>query len=310
MAKKCPPSSLIPTPCDCRKNCVRRGSYFRESDKKRIQRFLCRRCGSGFSEATFDICFNQKKRQYNLMIAKLLSGGYSQRRSALDLVLNRKTIVKKFLFLGNLALERLPILQQSLKKVSVMQFDDMETFEHSKLKPLSITLAVEEGFRRILGFQVSEMPAKGLLTKKAILKYGPRKDKRARARDLLFQEIKPYLKEDVIIKSDQNPHYPTSVKKHFPNATHFTFKGRRGCVVGQGELKRGGHDPLFSLNHTCAMLRDNIKRLARRTWCTTKKKERLLLNIAIYAANHNLRLIKPQVEFTELGDFLLPPYPR
>jgi hypothetical protein len=47
--------------------------------------------------------------------------------------------------------------------------------------------------------------------------------------------------------------------------------------VGQGELKRGGFDPLFSLNHTAAMFRDRLKRLSHRTWCTTKRPDRLQL---------------------------------
>jgi len=47
-----------------------------------------------------------------------------------------------------------------------------------------------------------------------------------------------------------------------------TTKGRRECVVGQGELKGGGFDPLFSLNHTCAMIRAHVSRLFRRTWNT------------------------------------------
>ena len=32
-----------------------------------------------------------------------------------------------------------------------------------------------------------------------------------------------------------------------------TTKGRRGCVIGQGELKRGGYDPLFALNLNYAL---------------------------------------------------------
>jgi hypothetical protein len=57
--------------------------------------------------------------------------------------------------------------------------------------------------------------------------------------------------------------------------------------VGQGELKRGGFDPLFSLNHTAAMFRDRLKRLSRRTWCTTKRPDRLQLLLDLYAWYHN-----------------------
>jgi hypothetical protein len=95
---------------------------------------------------------------------------------------------------------------------------------------------------------------------------------------------------DVTLKSDECPRYPPLVRAVVPWATHVTFKGRRGCVVGQGELKAGGFDPLFSLNHTCAMQRDKVKRLSRRTWCTTKKPERLQHLADLFAYFHTERL--------------------
>jgi hypothetical protein len=51
-----------------------------------------------------------------------------------------------------------------------------------------------------------------------------------------------------------------------PNAVHIRKKSRRACVAGQGELKKGGHDPMFPLNHKAAMLRANVNRLIRKTW--------------------------------------------
>jgi len=225
------------------------------------------------------------------MIFCLLAGGYSQRRTAFDVQINRKTVERKFIIMGMQALMLVPFINRKrTEAVSNLQFDDMETFEHSKCKPLSITLAVEQGTRKILGFRVSKMPAKGKLAWVARKKYGYRADERSRARKSLFEELKPFINHDTIIKSDMNPHYPLDVEKEFPGCVHEVFKGRRGCVVGQGELKRGGYDPLFSLNHTCAMLRANINRLFRRTWCTTKLQERLSMHIAIYALYHNLVL--------------------
>ncbi len=44
------------------------------------------------------------------------------------------------------------------------------------------------------------------------------------------------------------------IKAILDPSSHQRFKGRRGCIVGQGELKVGGFDPLFSLNHTYAMI--------------------------------------------------------
>lgn len=168
----------------------------------------------------------------------------------------------------------------------------METFEHSKLKPLSITLAVEHPSRRILGFAVSQMPAKGPLALRSRAKYGPRKDERKLGRDRLFSELKQVVAPDAIIESDLNPHYPATVRKYFPNALYKLHKGQRGSIVGQGELKKIRFDPLFSLNHTCAMKRHSIPRLVRRTWTTTKLTARLVDHLAIYAEFHNYELIE------------------
>ena len=200
--------------------------------------------------------------------------------------------LRKSIYLGKISRSELLATNLSQPKCSVVEFDDQETSEHSKCKPLSITLAVESKTRRILGFEVSQFHAKGHLAKIALKKYGPRKDTRALGRKRLFTALKELVSETATFKSDQNPFYPTDLKKHFPRAQHVAFKGERGSIVGQGELKRVRFDPLFSLNHTCAMTRANMNRLFRRTWCTTKLPERLADHFAIYAVYHN-EMLKP-----------------
>jgi hypothetical protein len=151
---------------------------------------------------------------------------------------------------------------------------------------------VEEKSRKIVGLSVASMPASGPLAKLARRKYGPRKDLRAQEASRLLAQAKPRLHpERLTISTDQKLAYPFWLKTHFPYARHKAYKGRRGCIVGQGELKKVGFDPLFSLNHTAAMIRANVNRLARRTWCTTKRPDRLLAHLYLYAAFHNSVLI-------------------
>jgi len=287
MIPDCPYCLKQPAKSELRPKVIRNGRFYRKSDARTVQRLRCLTCGKGFSFATLHPCYRQNKRQKNEPLRKLLCSGVSQRRAAIILNLSRTTVVRKFLFLARQAQLRLEEYSKSKPQATVIEFDDMETFEHSKCKPLSITLAVVSKERRILGFEVSRMPAKGPLAKIALKKYGPRPDERPRARRRLFKKIKPYIHVEALIKSDENPHYPIDVKRCFPHSIHKTYKGRRGCVVGQGELKRGGFDPLFSLNHTCAKLRADINRLFRRTWCTTKKPERLAAHLTIYSVFHN-----------------------
>ena len=273
---------------------VRIGFFVRKADRKRIQRFKCLICLKSYSKASSDPCFRQQKRHFNQTIFQLFASNHSQRRMAYTLKLNRKTIKRKFIFLGLQAKHQLKTFNRIFEKSDVIEFDDLETFEHTKCKPLSVTMAVEEKTRRILGFSVSKMPAKGRLAKISLKKYGPRIDERPHGRKLLFTELQNLVSESVVIKSDQNPHYDKDVKSFFPKSNYVTSKGGRGCIVGQGELKKLGFDPLFSLNHTFAKLRGDINRLARKTWCTTKLPERLELHLAIAALHHNQQLLLPK----------------
>ena len=281
-------------PAGCRTHFKKAGHFHRKWDRARIQRYRCLKCGRFFSDSTDTLCFRQQKPDLNSSVLHLICSSTALRRIALILRVNRKTAVRKGNFLAKMGAEYLKNLSQTYGPFQEIQFDDMETHEHSKWKPLSITIAVSQKRKKrlILGVQVSQMPAKGKLAALARKKYGPRKDQRAQGRARLFQDLKPLVCDDAIIRSDQNPHYVEDVRKHFPSCTHKTHKGRRGCIVGQGELKRGGYDVLFTLNHTFAMIRDNLKRLGRRTWCTTKKAERLQGQLGIYALYHNEFLLK------------------
>lgn len=205
--------------------------------------------------------------------------------------LNRKTVVRKFIFMAERAKIKLERLNKQRSLITQLEFDDLETFEHTKCKPLSVTLAVEHPSRWIIGYEVSQIPARGLLSKISLRKYGKREDKRSFARSKLFGRIQKQLADNALIKSDMNPHYVADVKIFFPRCLHLRYKGRFGRDVGQGELKAGGFDPLFSLNHTFAMARYRISRLIRKTWNTTKKMERLDLHLALMSLHHNLSLV-------------------
>jgi hypothetical protein len=270
---------------------VKAGRFWRSSIGQWSQRFLCANCRLRFSRATFHRCYRQKKRQMNNEVIKHLASGVSERRTARILSINRKTVARKVRFLGFHARVHLTEVNRSLPKVASLQFDDMETIEHTKMKPLSVSLAVETDTRRILGFEISRMPASGKLAKKSLGKYGKRRDERRRGRIRLLRRIRPFVSDGAVIRSDENPHYIGDMKRLLPRAEHLRFKGRKPRDHGLGELKQGAFDPLFSLNHTAAMLRYGIANLIRKTWCTTKKAERLADRIAIYVMYHNLELI-------------------
>lgn len=271
---------------------IKYGYFKRRSDSKRIQRYKCLHCGHSFSGATESDLFGQKKRRINYQVYYLLVSGVSQRRAARFLNVNKTTIVRKFRFMADklVKLNTKPNFFLPNESVRQIQFDHMESFEHSKLKPLSILLIVDKPSRKILAADVCVSPAKGLLVKKSLKKYGKRKDQRTHRMHEIFKKIHKIYPNIEQIESDQSPLYKPVVKTYYPQISYKQYKGRRGCVTGRGELKSGGFDPLFSLNHTAASLRENVNRLFRKTWCTTKDKNELQRHIDLYIHYHNTKL--------------------
>jgi hypothetical protein len=275
---------------------VRRGFFSRISDLRLLQRFLCKTCRRSFSEASFSPCYGQKRRTLNEPIRSLLGSGSTLRRIARNLRTDRKTVTRKMLFLETLADARQQELLSSLEeagiKIGSLQFDEMETFEHTKCKPLSIPMVVLPGSRKILALDVCQMPASGRLAEISRRKYGPRPDERADAAHRVLSRVKGLLDptQPPKILTDQKPQYPSWLRRALGDVEHRAYKGRRPRAAGLGELKKGGYDPLFSYNHTAAMIRANVSRLFRKTWNTTKRRDRLRAHLAVYADFHNFEL--------------------
>jgi hypothetical protein len=147
---------------------------------------------------------------------------------------------------------------------------------------------VDEKEREILSYAVAQMPAKGKIAVISRKKYGYRKDLRQKGWETILTEARQTLAYGCSITSDCHKMYPVMIARHLPDdVIHIQTKSRRASVAGQGEMKMGAFDPLFSLNHTAAMLRANINRLIRKTWCTTKRPDRLRCHIGMYVYWHN-----------------------
>lgn len=275
---------------------IKDGSFFRKDDSKLIQRFRCKSCKTRFSSATMTDTFRQKRRRINRPLLRLLSSGVSLRRSAILLGVHRKTIERKLPFLAKRSRkENEKILSKLKGRIFNIQIDDLITKENSKLKPLSVSIAVDEDRRTILALEVSRIPAFGHLADLARKKYGHRRDEHIDGLIQLFQKVAPLVSEEVSVKSDEHQRYPALVLTYLPKARHIKFKSERGCVAGQGELKKVRFDPLFIVNHTCALLRANVNRLIRKTWCTTKDPAKLKNHLEIFQYYHNQSLIRKKL---------------
>lgn len=284
MKKSCPK-------CSASENrIVKYGFFKRRSDSKSIQRFKCLDCKNHFSGATFSKNYRQRKRRLNFQIFKDYGSNVSQRRMALKLNTTRNTIARKIKIV---ALQCKDFSEAWLEGqiFNELQFDDLETIEHTKYKPVSIPVVVTKK-REILGFEVARIPAKGHLAKFSRKKYGFRPNEAPRARERLLAKLTPNISQSASFECDEHPHYPEVIAKYYPAAELLRYKSKRSAIIAGGELKNVKFDPLFKVNHTFAMFRANMSRLIRRTWNTTKSLESLEDHMAIYTVFHNCVLLK------------------
>lgn len=168
MNKKCPNQE-----CAFPLDIIKDGKFRRKEDSKLIQRFRCKNCRTRFSNATFSDAYRQKRRRVNFYLLKLLASGVSQRRAAILLSIHRTTVERKLPFLAHRCRKwNNRELNKLRGRIYNIQIDDLITKENSKLKPLSVSLAVDEDRRKILALEVSKIPAFGHLSAPALKKYG------------------------------------------------------------------------------------------------------------------------------------------
>ncbi len=260
----------------------KKGFYKVKCISTSYRRFQCQACNVTFSSRSFKSDRYHKKIYLNQKLSDLLNHGVSIRASAQLLEMTYKNTYNKFLWLCEQAKAKKQKLQLTARS---LQFDEMETIHHTKCKPLSIAIMVNENYQ-ILSLEVAQIPAKGLLAQVSIKKYGIRPDEREDVLHKSFTELKKRLVTDIEeLKSDAKPSYVKFPERYFNGVPHFCYSRRdkdRHRDRLHEKFTKKVFDPLFALNQRCAKLRSDIKRLTRRSWCTTKKIENLQGHLDLY----------------------------
>lgn len=253
---------------------IKKGTFKTKHNHQPVRRYLCKDCGKYFSSSTDKKTFKQHKPELNSSIFKLLCSGVTLRRTAKILGINKNTVAKKLKFLSGLAQEKHKAFLLKTH-TGFVQFDQIETYEHTKLKPLSIAIAIRAKTGEILDMNVGALKGKGPLAALSKIKYGHREDTTHQACIKVLETIKNVAKEDIVICSDSKTTYPNMIKSVLPHAQIRRSLGRKNTEL------------LWRLNHTAAKLRADLARMHRRTWSTTKARDWLQAHLYLYIAWNN-----------------------
>jgi transposase-like protein len=267
---------------------IKKGYYRTKHDRRQVPRYKCKTCGRNFSTHTFRSTYQQHKPFVNVPLFKLLASSVTQRRSAKVLGVNRKTVVRKFHWM---AFEALMVHSETVRtggiQTSYVQFDEMESYEHTKLKPVTIAVAVRPKTGEIIDIEVAAIPASGHLADLSVRKYGRRPDNGYMAREGVLRSVTRCAKPGLTIATDGHPAYPGLVERWCPGARLKTCVRVNESPIARRERGKKVPDPLFWANHIAARLRADISRLVRRTWSTTKREWCLQEHLSLYIAWNN-----------------------
>ncbi len=283
---KCPNQKCLISP-----RFIKKGFHYVQHLNRKFRIFQCKNCKRYFTSRTFRLDYRHKRSDLNRKIAHLLVEGLSLRGISRLEGLTYKNTYKKFLWLRKVVDQKRTSLALSAKE---LMFDESETIEHTKCKPLNIAVVVNEKYQ-ILSMKVAVMPSKGKLAAVSRKKYGWRANERDQKILEAFTEVKAHLvSQPALIKSDMYPNYKRLVQVAFPGIPYSQYLGKEKKKKYQERLhenlRKRVYDPLWAVNHGGAMIRDRIKRLCRRNWCTTKLVKNLQLQLDLYVL-HNLGVL-------------------
>jgi transposase-like protein len=270
---------------------VRHGHYQPKCRPHPVPRFRCLGCGRSFSRQTFRMDYRDHRPDLNAKLVELLASGVGLRQSSRLLGLSRRCLELKSRKLGR-HLRRLHLnFQESLPAGSVLQLDELETFEGLRtLRPLTVPLVIDKASRYIVWAESAPIPARHRKTKHGrkrsaeLARSGRRRDGSRRACRRALGRAAALTRDHgcLAIETDEKSSYPTLIRQVF-GSTRMVVHGRTSST-----RQRDVSNPLFAINQTEAMARDLMGRLRRQSWLASKKRRYLDLALALFMAWRNL----------------------
>ncbi|MFN0241788.1 MAG: hypothetical protein ACKVWV_02765 [Planctomycetota bacterium] len=167
--------------------------------------------------------------------------------------------------------------------------DELETFEHSRrLQPLTVPILIERESGFVLHAESASLPCRGRLR--------ARLRARKMQRELAFGKRRSGSRVAVgnclsVLEAFVPVGGPLQVCTDFKASYRAQLLRRFGDRVlhqrVSSKSRRDTHNPLFMINHTCALLRDGLSRLVRRNWGHSKRRAWLDRHLWIWIAYRN-----------------------
>ncbi|MGC3970450.1 MAG: hypothetical protein QM775_24875 [Pirellulales bacterium] len=250
-----------------------------------MPRYRCSHCKRSFSRQTFRLDYRDHCPEWNVPLFMLLVSGVGLRQCARFLDGNPRSVQDKKRKLAA-SLQDLHRNLCSALPASTYVLDEEETYEGASIRPLTMPVLVEKETWFVVATAVGSIRRLAPLgtarreRQDREERSGPRPDEsRACVHAVLSTLAQKVPSGRIVLRTDQKASYATIAKE--------VFGDRVVHETTAGTLLRSTHNPLFAVNTTLAMTRDNCGRLRRKSWLVTKKAERLQNHLALFTVYRN-----------------------
>lgn len=275
---------------------IKRGYRRTKHDRQPVPRYQCRACGTIFSATQGKPTRQQHRPALNRKIFALAVSGVSMRRMQTLLGVSKRTVARKIDALAKQA-EALhqAFMADPANRTAYVMLDDLETFIHSKYRQVSVPVVVRVKTGHILAFEVCRIPSSSPIGGAGVLLPPPGVPRdtwivndRPRLVPAALAAARPLLKPGAPIATDGESSYAKWIRQTLPGVTHHVLHSPRNTSLGRAKRKASGepreHDPLFAINVLFAKMRNDLPRLARKTWTTSKSLNGLRQHLWLYVA--------------------------
>jgi len=261
--------------------------YFPQCRSHGVQRYRCATCRRGFSQQTFRHDYRDHRPKANVPLFFLMTSGVGFRQAGRLLSLDVRAVQQKQKKLARTLGFLHGNLCQSLPGDRTWLLDEEETYECASIRPLTMPVLIEQKTWFVVATAVGSIrrlapagTARRRRQDREEQQSGPRPDQSSECVRAVLDDLAHKVPQgSVTLHTDQKASYATLACDVFgERLTHVTTAGTR---------IRDTHNPLFPINTTLAMTRDNCGRLRRRSWLVSKKAERLQEHLSVFTAYRN-----------------------
>jgi len=249
-----------------------------KTKRGKTQRYQCKDCKKTFTKRNGTLNYRHRKQHLRQNITDMYCEGMSLRAIARTLSINYKTVVKYFLENANVSRENnLKRLAKGGIVTTYVQFDELETFEHTKKRPLGVQVSVRAKNGQIISTKVCYIPVKALSVSKSYIEEWNKNINRGIAITDMLLETKKSLNKNFSTVVCDNAKQPVAIAKKIFNKVNIQVYN--------------SHEKNKRIDLAFLRMRQDISRLRRKTLATTKRKERLQKHLDLYTDYHTEKRI-------------------